>query len=183
MNEIAARHAALADHFGRLADNVVDWDAPTPVTEWSTRDIVDHLTSWLPGLLERYGVPLDTVPVGADPARAWREHSANVQRLLDDEELALRDVETHQGPQTLGQVIDSFYSTDVFMHTWDLAVSSGQDADLDPLAVRNLVDGLAPIVDVLAESGQYGTPVVLDETRTALDRMVALIGRDPNWQA
>lgn len=127
MTDIASRHRDLAEKFADLADKVTDWDAPTPVKEWSTRDIVGHLTSWLPGMLEGFGVSINTVQPGDDPAAAWREHSGNVQQLLEDEQQLARPVATQQGEQPLGQVLDNFYLADIFMHSWDLAKASGQD--------------------------------------------------------
>lgn len=181
MTDIASRHRDLAEKFADLADKVTDWDAPTPVKEWSTRDIVGHLTSWLPGMLEGFGVSINTVQPGDDPAAAWREHSGNVQQLLEDEQQLARPVATQQGEQPLGQVLDNFYLADIFMHIWDLAKASGQDPDLDPTTVKAMVDGMTPTVEFLAHSGQFGTPRVLDETHSDIDRLVALIGRDPGW--
>lgn len=182
MNDIATRHAALSGRFAELIDNVSDWDARTPVKEWTARDIVSHLITWLPGMLGSYGVELPTVEVGDDLADAWAEHSANVQTLVDDEDRLARDVETHMGPQPLGQVLDSFYLSDIFMHQWDLAKASGQDPDLDPGTLRAMVEGMTPQAEMLAGSGQFGTPVVLDESHTDEERLISLIGRDPQWQ-
>ncbi|MEZ5230509.1 MAG: maleylpyruvate isomerase N-terminal domain-containing protein, partial [Acidimicrobiales bacterium] len=57
----ASDYPAIADRFGAVVDSVNDWDAPTPVPEWRARDIVDHLTTWLPGLLGSCGVE---IPMG-----------------------------------------------------------------------------------------------------------------------
>lgn len=180
MNELATRHAALVDRFGSIADAVTDWDAPTPVAEWQARDVVTHLTQWLPGMLAGMGVDLP-VAEGDDPAALWREHSANVQALLEDDEQMSRVVTTSSGEQPLTQVLDNFYLADIFMHSWDLAKASGQDAGWNPDVVAGMVEGMTPMRDMLAGSGQFGDPVILDETHTPEDRLVALIGRDPNW--
>lgn len=181
MTEIADRHEALASRFSELAANVTDWDAPTPVKEWKARDIVAHLCDWLPNMLHGYGVELDETVPDDDPAAAFAEHSANVQKLLEDEEQMTRIVETPQGDQPLANVIESFYLADVFMHQWDLAKASGQQPNLDPVLTHAIIDGMTPIAEQLGASGQFGTPVVLDESHPSEDRLAALIGRDPQW--
>ena len=181
MSTIAERHSDLAAKFARIVDNVTDWDAASPVKEWNARDIVEHLTGWLPGMLNSYGVDLPTVEVGDEVAAAWREHSANVQALLEDEERISQDVETHEGTQPLAAVFETYYLPDVFMHRWDLAKASGQDPQLEPAMVSAMVEGMTPQAEMLAGSGQFGAPAVLDETHSDEDRLIALIGRDPQW--
>ena len=182
MNELATKHAALASRFQALAEAVQDWDAPTPVAEWRARDIVGHLSTWLPEMAAGYGIDLPKV-TGDDPVRVWREHSANVQALLEDDAVTNRVVQTSAGDQTIAQVLDNFYLADIFMHQWDLAKASGQSVGWNPEVATSIVEGMTPMRDMLAESGQFGTPVVLDESHRPEERLAALIGRDPAWTA
>lgn len=181
MTEIADRHEAVSDRFTELASNVTDWDAPTPVKEWKARDIVAHLCDWLPNFLHGYEVTLKEIVPGDDPLAAWKEHTANVQALLEDEEQMNRLVETPQGDQPLWQLLDSYYLADVFMHQFDLAKASGQQPNLDPIVTHALVEGMSKIADQLAKSGQFGTPVVLDASHPMEERLAAVMGRDPKW--
>ncbi|WP_040283294.1 maleylpyruvate isomerase N-terminal domain-containing protein [Tessaracoccus massiliensis] len=180
-NKIAEQHSALASKLDGIATNVTDWDAPTPVKEWRARDILEHLITWLPGMLGAAGVALPTVEVGDDVLAAWREHTANVQALVDDDEQLERTIDVGSGEQTLGAVLEQYYLPDLFMHRWDLAKASGQDPDLEPEMVRGTVTDMTPMAETLKESGEFGTPVVLDESHSDEERMVALIGRDPHW--
>ena len=43
----AERYAAAADNFTRLVGGVSDWDGPSPVKEWTAREVVGH--TWSPG--------------------------------------------------------------------------------------------------------------------------------------
>lgn len=104
-----------------------------------------------------------------------------MQALVDDEEQLERTIDVGSGGQTLGAVLEQYYLPDLFMHRWDLAKASGQDPDLEPEMVRGTVTGMTPMAETLKESGQFGTPVVLDESHSDEERMVALIGRDPHW--
>jgi hypothetical protein len=82
-----------------------DWDAPAPVAGWRARDVVRHLTDWLPALLAGgAGIELSTgISVDDDPAAAWLAHAAAVQALLDDPGTADR-------PATLAVGVDSHHA-------------------------------------------------------------------------
>lgn len=180
--EEAARHRAVAAGFTGLADGVRDWDAPSPVAGWVARDVVDHLVSWSTGLLGAHGVVLPPAPSDDHPPERWRVHTAAVQALLDDptsRDHVVRD--PHFPEMSLTQVLDRLYTTDVFMHTWDLARAGGQDAHLDPDHCRELLAGMEPMEEVLRGSGQYGPRVPVGADADPETRLVAFIGRDPAW--
>jgi hypothetical protein len=67
------------------------------------------------------------------------------------------------------------------MHTWDLARGAGLDDRLDPDACADMVEGMEPMADVLAASGQYGPRVPVPDDADAQTRLLGLIGRDPSW--
>ena len=47
----AERHRQVAGLFTERACGTRSWDAPSPVPEWTARDVVRHLTDWFPGFL------------------------------------------------------------------------------------------------------------------------------------
>ena len=65
------------------------------------------------------------------------------------------------------------------MHTWDLARATGQDETLDPRRCAELLEGLAPLDEVLRSSGQFGPKVEVADDADVQSRMLAFIGRDP----
>jgi uncharacterized protein (TIGR03086 family) len=183
----AQRHRQVA---GTFTDRVLGaqkaqaWDAPTPVDGWVARDVVRHLTDWLPGLLASgSGIDLAHGPsVDEDPVAAWQVHSDAVQALLDEEATAGRMlVNPHIGELPVDQAIDRFYTSDVFMHTWDLARATGQDDRLDPDFCAALLGGMEPMEDVIRSSGQYGARVAVPAGADVQTRLLAFIGRDPFW--
>lgn len=181
----AARHRRFAAVFGERVDGVRDWTVPTPVEGWAARDVVGHLVSWLPGFLSAFaGTTLRPGPsADEDPAGAWHHQAAAVQELLDDPRTADAPCQTPMfGEQTLAEVIDRIYTADVFMHTWDLAVATGQDTGLDPVFCAQLLDGMSPLDQVLRESGQYGPRVEVPADAGVQARLLGFIGRDPSWQ-
>ena len=80
------RHRAIGATFTKTTLGVRDWDAPAPVAGWVARDVVRHLTEWLPAFLAGgAGIKLPTGPaVDDDPVGAWQVHVDAVQALLDD---------------------------------------------------------------------------------------------------
>jgi uncharacterized protein (TIGR03086 family) len=180
----AERHREIGRVFTDRVRGARSWDAPSPVAGWTARDVVRHLVEWLPSLLAGgSSVRLPAVPsVDDDPIGAWQAHVDAVQALLDDPataELTLSN--RHIGQLPLDRAIDQFYTSDVFMHTWDLARATGQDDRLDPEFCALLLAGMEPMEDVMRSSGQYGPRVpVMDDADTQA-KMLAFIGRDPRW--
>ncbi|MEO3827554.1 TIGR03086 family metal-binding protein [Actinomadura sp. B10D3] len=181
----AERHRQVAGVFTDRVLGTRSWDVPSPVADWTARDVVRHLTDWFPGFLASgAGIDLPRGPsVDEDPVEAWRVHSDGVQALLDDPETPDRKLTNpHIGSLPLDTAIDRFYTADVFMHTWDLSRATGQDDGLDPDFCAQLLDGMRPIEDVLRSSGQYGPHVDVPADADVQTQMLGFIGRDPFWR-
>ena len=147
--------------------------------------MVDHL-QWFRGFLTGgAGVSLPEGPsVADDPVGAWAVQAAAVQALLDDPATAQRVLSNpHIGDLPLPDAVDRFYTTDVFLHTWDLARAAGVDPGLDPAHCEELLAGMSSIEDMLRASGQYGPAMPVAADAPAQDRLAAFIGRDPSWRA
>ncbi|BCJ31584.1 TIGR03086 family metal-binding protein [Actinocatenispora sera] len=182
----ADRHRQVAGVFTDRVRGTGRWDAPAPVAGWAARDVVRHLTDWLPAFLAAgAGIDLPARPsVDDDPVAAWQAHRDWVQAILDDPETAHRTLSNpHLGTLPLDAAIDQFYTADVFMHTWDLARATGQDDRLDADFCAQLLGGLEPMEELLRSSGQYGPRVVVSADADVQDRLIGFIGRDPHWAA
>ena len=178
------RHREVAERFTARVVGTRDWDVPTPVDGWVARDVVRHLVTWLPGLLDSRGWPslAEVPPVDGDPVRSWAAHVDAVQELLDGPggELTIDDPFLGGGP--LGELVDRIYTTDVLLHTWDLARATGQDDTLDADTCAELLAGMAQMEGPMRASGQYGPAVPVPDDAPAQDRLVGFIGRDPGWR-
>lgn len=183
-DNIADRHREVARRFTSVVEGVDDWSVPTPVKEWNARGVVEHLTTWLPGFLgSGAGVALPEIPdASADPVAAWTAQAAAVQALLDDPATAQRMYTSEfMGTMPLPQVIDQFYTADVFMHTWDLARATGQNDTIDADHALEMVNGMEQMEDVLRASNQFGERQPVHDGATPQERLTAFIGRDPYW--
>ena len=175
-------HRATAGHFTSLVRTTADWDAPAPCDGWVARDVVRHLVEWLPGFLAAgSGVRLAPgPPVDVDPVGAWETHAGAVQALLDDPEsqsVMLRN--PNVGEMPLPSAIAMFYTSDVFLHTWDLARATGQDERLDPARCAAMLEGMLPMDGLLRQSGHYGPRVTVPDDADPQTNLLAFIGRDP----
>lgn len=182
---VADRHRRVAANFTALVDAVSadSWNDPTPVPEWTVRDIVAHLVEWPRQLLAGgAGVVLDDVAAVSDDAvAAWTAHSAQIQALIDhpgDHILS----NPHMGEIPLAEAIDRFYTTDVLMHSWDLASATGAPHGLDASECAELLAGMEPLDQMLRDSGQYGPRIPVADDADPVDALIAFIGRDPAWR-
>lgn len=169
---------------GRFAELVAsadasagDWDRPSPVEGWTALGVVEHLVSWLPGFLARNEIRLGEVDL-ADPETAWNARASEVATLLrerGDEKF----VSPMFGDTTLGAMLTQIYTTDVWMHSWDLARALGRPFDLGEERCAAVLEGMLPMDRVLRESGQFGPRVAVPDDASAQDRLLGFIGRDP----
>ncbi|WP_435772097.1 TIGR03086 family metal-binding protein [Nocardioides sp. SYSU DS0651] len=185
--EPAAEHRSIAGTFAERVRAVPPdgWDSPAPVAGWTARDVVRHLVEWFPAFLaDGSDLRLPPAPsVDDDPVAAWQAHSAAVQEVLDDPATAGRVLAHPRLPaQPLPEAISRFYTSDVFMHTWDLARATGLDDRLDEDRCRELYEGMAPMEEMLRQSGQYGAAVPVPDHADWCTRLVGFIGRDPAWR-
>jgi uncharacterized protein (TIGR03086 family) len=180
----AQRHREIAGAFTDRVRGTRAWDVPSPVAGWAARDVVRHLTQWLPAFLAAgAGIELASGPTADDdPVAAWQVHCDAVQALLDDPATAARAlVNQHIGEVPVDRAIDQFYTADVFMHTWDLARATGQDDRLDPDFCAGLLAAMEQMEAVIRASGQYGPRVAVPDGADVQTRLLGFIGRDPCW--
>jgi uncharacterized protein (TIGR03086 family) len=160
------------------------WAGPTPCTEWSVHDLVNHLVSehhWAKELLS--GRTIDDVGdrfegdlLGDDPVRAFEE-SVRVARaavqvpgaMAATCHLSFGDT---PAPEYVGQLL-----VDEVVHGWDLAVATGQDAALDPILVAVCWEGLQPAREMIRASGVFGEEIDVSLQASLQTRLLGLLGR------
>jgi uncharacterized protein (TIGR03086 family) len=174
------------DRFGAKVRAVpVDrWTAPTPCTEWSVRDLVNHVVGehlWAPPLLggatiadvgDRYDGDL----LGGDPVAAWeraQEVSRAAWRSTSPDftvHLSFGDVPALEyGEQML---------LDLVVHGWDLARGAGLDEMIDPPAAEHVLAYLEPVAKGWHDAGVFADAVDVEFGGTA-GQLLGLTGRRP----
>lgn len=180
---IAERYRTVADGFVERLHAVPDdaWDNPSPCEGWVTRDVVRHLTEWLPAFffglwpVEAPAVP----PVDDDPVGAWLAVDGAIRGALADPDIADAERDTPMGPSTFARTIDSICTADVLVHTWDLARAAGLDERLDPVEVHRVFVGSEPYDEALRVSGHYGPRVPVPDDADEQTKLLAFMGRRP----
>lgn len=167
--------------FSAVVDATTDWDAPTPVAEWSARDVVNHL-NWLFALLGSKGIAVEMPEPSLDPVQMWNNHALAAEKVISDQTLLDEVIVQDGAPTTVGALIEGFYIGELFMHRWDLARSQGLDPLWPDEQTAALASTLAPTVEHMAASGQFGAPSDPGDQVEPQRRLVQLIGRDPDWQ-
>lgn len=83
------------------------------------------------------------------------------------------------------EFLDKAVSFDLPQHWWDLAAATGQDATMDAEEVEVLWNALSPMRPEWwkwqRDNGNYAAQVEVPEDAPLQDRVLGLIGRDPNW--
>lgn len=164
------------------------WSAPTPCTDWSVRDVVNHVTGehlWAPHLLrgetiEEVGDRYDGDVVGTDPVAAW---DAAAAASIAAFAAANEDQTVHL---SYADVPASEYAEQMLMdlavHAWDLAKGAGLDDRLDPAAVEHVAGYVAGFaagtVDQWRSGGMLGPAVPVDSDDPQ-DRLIGFLGRRP----
>jgi len=183
MSEIAERYRTVAAAFTARVEQVPPdaWERPAPCEGWMARDVVRHLTEWVPGFFGD-ALPFDPERPTADddPVAAWKAVDAVLQATLDDPEASARVIEHPvAGTHPLGDAIGTFVLGDVLVHTWDVARAAGLDESLDPDEVHRMLEGMLPLDEVLRQSGHYGPKVEVPADADEQTRLIAFTGRRP----
>ena len=85
-------------------------------------------------------------------------------------------------PQTLpAPVMGDMIIGELAVHSWDLAVATGQRLELPGDLLAHLHDTMFAGVEQGREMGMYGPEVAVPTDAPTLDRILGLTGRDPAW--
>ena len=201
MTDWIALQSRAADLYDEVLPAVTDWDAATPCSGWTTREVLAHVVDeqlWVPGLLA--GGTVDEVADDLED-RLRRLRDASGPELVEDWESVTApvgaawrgtcaggaDTEVHL---SYGLAPAKHYLAqqvfDLAVHAWDIASSQGMDLrwgdDLERAVLEfvrtDLAENPAPELFDPAVPGFDGPDV------SARDEVLALTGRDPSaWPA
>jgi uncharacterized protein (TIGR03086 family) len=160
-----------------VAPSQLTW--PTPCSEWTVQQLIDHLISGADYLL---AAATGAGPVSTEGA-SGTDYRMRVGRVLSALELPGALERVCVSPLGFNwPVADAIAGTfmDVLIHTWDLARATGQDEQLDTRLVDACVAMFLPEMPRRGrEAGIVGPEVVLAENASVQDRLLAAMGRTP----
>jgi uncharacterized protein (TIGR03086 family) len=175
------RWAALADGFAARIEGATSWDGPAPCDGWVALDVVRHVCTWMPALYAGgAGREVPLLPsVDDDPAAAW----ASVDALVRDLLATAGDLETTTpaGSMTLDALVSMTGLMDLLVHTWDLAVATGQPTAIDSAEWAGFAEGLpevgSPMDQAMRGSGHFGPRTLVDDDADPQTQVLAFTGR------
>jgi uncharacterized protein (TIGR03086 family) len=175
-------HRRAQDAFAGVLANVSpnQLDAPTPCSEWTINDLIDHVLGgnehvgiWSGGNEEPPARPDDVVAAHRATAAAAQEVFARPDGMSTKFKLPFGEIP--------GQVFIGMRTSDVLTHAWDLAAATGQSTDLDPeLAAEQLaaVRARGFVSPEFRGSGKpFGDEQPCSSERPPADQLAAFLGR------
>jgi len=162
------------------------WANVTPCTEWSVRDLTNHVVAeelWMVPLLEgstiaEVGDRLDGDVLGDHPLDAARSASAAALAVAQVRLPAGGKVHLSYGEEDAAEYAWQL-AADHLIHGWDLAKGTGQDPTMDPALVTAIAGWFTAREEMYRQGGVIGPRAPLTgEPQTDL---LAAFGRRADW--
>lgn len=158
-------------------------DAPTPCTDFDLRGLLNHLTGAAKVMAS--GVATGEIDpsllgddlLGDDPASAFRQAAKELLDAWSEPGVLERNVRVPFG-EVPGTAAVNFSAVEIYAHTIDAAVATGQEDILDPGVAESTlaVAGQFPLDDFRVP-GVLGPEVECSPDAPAHRRLLALLGR------
>lgn len=169
--------------------------APTPCAGWRVRDLLAHIIGQYHGFaLAASGQPTGVEafaprPVTADPLARYQQAAVLVTEAFAEDGVLDRRFhlpEIRDGAAFPATAAIGFHLVDEVAHAWDLARSIGAPVEFDQQVLEVALSVARQVPDDPGSrgEGQAFAPVhPTADGMATLDRIVALLGRRPDWTA
>lgn len=188
--EAVRLYAKALAHFGRRVFQVEadQWSQPTPCTEWSVRDVVNHVTAeqlWVPALLGgatvgEVGDRFDGDVLGTDPAAAWSAAAAAACDAFAEDGAMDGTVHLSYGDSSALAYCRQL-TGDTVVHAWDVSRAIGASPRIADDLVAAALDEVTPYADGLADTGLFAPQLETAPGSSRQTRLLALVGRPSGW--
>jgi uncharacterized protein (TIGR03086 family) len=164
-----------------------DLRRPTPCSAWRLADLLAHMTEEHNAFAVAAGAAAS--PTGGDPVAAYRVAAEGVVAAFGADGVLEREFSV-PGANTevtfpAGTAI-GFHFIDYLVHTWDVARALGVGFAPEP----DLVDAALPIAAAVPDGDYRRLPGSVFAPRVAVpadvpawDRVLAMLGRSPDWSS
>jgi uncharacterized protein (TIGR03086 family) len=188
----AERYARALDATRKFVAGIGDdrWDDPTPCSEWNVRALLNHMiygTIWIEDIfdgrtVDEVGDKYDGDLAGADTLAAYDAVVASAKKAIAAPDAMERVCHLRRRDTSGADYVTSMF-TDIFIHGWDLAKATGQDATLDLPLVEEAYALARPREERLRESLAFGSGRVKDpgDSASLQTRLLAILGREAGW--
>ncbi|MDH4145362.1 MAG: TIGR03086 family metal-binding protein [Acidimicrobiia bacterium] len=157
------------------------WSAPSPCPGWTAADVVAHnvgMCDMIAGFTRGVSAKGPRQDRLDDPAAAWQSSLDGLLAALDTAGALQAVAKTPWGELPVDKFL-GFAWVDPVVHTWDLAQAVGEPTVLDADQVRRGITQLERAGASLVGPGRFEPAVEVSSDADAVDRLVALSGRNP----
>ncbi|GAA3437080.1 TIGR03086 family metal-binding protein [Kutzneria kofuensis] len=165
-------------------------EARTPCTDYTVRQLINHLLFWAPSLTG--GATKEAI---APPAAAESDLDlttgdclAALTASITTTVKAWSDPAAWEGTTYMGgpmelpaELVGAMVAGEFVVHGWDLARAAGRDLPVDPDIAEYLEAELAKTAEQARQMGIFGPEVAVAKSAPAMHRVLGLTGRDPGW--
>ncbi len=168
---------SVVEGFNARLNAVTDaqWDAKTTCSEWTVRQLVEHATGAQQMVSGQLGGAVDTA--GMDPKTAFNAVIAAAKTAYAAPGNLEKTVEGPFGPMPAAQAM-GLPTTDLLVHTWDLARSIGADEQLDQEAVATAYERLKPLDAMIRQPGFFNAKVESAADADLQTQFLNFLGRE-----
>ncbi len=180
MSEILERWKQVTDGLSQRLHAVQEgqWDQATPCTEFTVRQLVEHVIDvqrMTPRLLGASGA-IDTPP-GDDLVSVWNSVHAAALVAYEAEGALTKIVDT---PMPAEQFMAGPAIGDALIHTWDLARAIGADETLPEAICQIQLEGIKTIPEeALRQPGRFSAAIEPPAGADAQTQLLCYTGRQP----
>jgi uncharacterized protein (TIGR03086 family) len=180
-------HKKAGEEAAKFIEAVKDdqWDKQSDCSDWTVRDLVNHIVSenlWVEDLMEgktieEVGDKYEGDVLGENPLASYERSITAANEAIDTPGSMDKIVHLSYG-DIKASVYIGHRLTDLVIHSWDVAKSTGQSDELDPELVKALEEILKPQMKEMQGSGYFGTPVEVSEDAPLQDKLLGWLGRE-----
>jgi uncharacterized protein (TIGR03086 family) len=165
-----------------------EWSRPTPCTDWNVRALVNHVVGedrWTKPLVDgktiaEVGDAFDGDLLGEDPKASAIAAAEEALTAVAERLPAGGRVHLSYGEEKIGEYISQL-AADHLVHSWDLAVATGQDRNLDSELVAEVAAWFANREEIMRSSGAIAArPESGSRGNPQADLLIGF-GRNPDW--
>jgi uncharacterized protein (TIGR03086 family) len=181
-----------ADRMTNLLASVSEdqFEQPTPCPDIRLGDLVDHVGGLTTGFIAvarktTSGTEAPRRPDAANLEAGWRDRLTRDLATLAE---AWRDPAAWEGMTSAagvplpGPVAGLVALDELLVHGWDIAVAIGRPYEPSVEEVEAATSFVAAF-DAPRDGNLFGPVVPVPDDASALDHLLGLTGRDPNWRA
>lgn len=174
---------------------------PTPCSEWDVQALIAHLIYSQEFLAPQADSDAIAKMVGDRSIAAYFDHNASkfveftgipgvIEKAIDGYNLGDSAIEdflgvVHSDAKAKGwDIVTSLLMScfmDTLVHSWDISVSTGQDATLPEDLAMACYTTYVPLLDSHRAIGGFADELSVGGDSSTQDKLLALMGRSPAW--